>query len=329
LQRPIEPPRHPSAALTSSINPIAPTACQVPKGGAGYTTRKSVGVEKRGQVADDSSDGSVVDNEEFPSPPCVNDKQPASALTISNNSDREPSPSPPPKCQRKAKRFYGDNSTDDGLDSPLSLSHTSHAKAKSRAAESEDDFGDYFDNDNDKIGDPFDVPDADDVEAIAINRLTSTKNPYKKLEKQIIFKGALTLKKSSLLGPDPPQYIKDIYDMWHISTSSFKSWDVATIARPILLLGKHVYGLQKAGTLPTSAQAAQSLITFYRHFHSVASWEVMAREARVAREARNRKILSTTASASTKTNRGNTIQHIDPITVHHSLDFKKCPGLLY
>jgi hypothetical protein len=176
----IEPPRHPSAALTSSINPMAPTACQVPKGGAGYTTRKSV--EKRGQVADDSSDGSVVDDEEFPSPPRVNDKQPASALTISNNSDKEPSPSPPPKskCQRKAKRFYGDNSTNDGLDSPLSLSHTSHAKAKSRAAESEDDFGDYFGND--KIGDPFDVPDADDVKAIAINRLTSTKNPYKKLE---------------------------------------------------------------------------------------------------------------------------------------------------
>jgi hypothetical protein len=44
------------------------------------------------------------------------------------------------------------------------------------------------------------------------------------------------------------------------------------------------------------------------------------------KKARNRKILSTTASASTKTNMGNTIpKHIDPITVHRSLDFEKCP----
>ena len=87
---------------------MAPTARQVPKGGAGYITG-----ERRCQVADDYSDGSV-DDEEFPSPPRANDKQPASALTTSSSSEEEPSPSPPPKRQRKAKRFY-DESTDDGL----------------------------------------------------------------------------------------------------------------------------------------------------------------------------------------------------------------------
>ena len=69
-------------------------------------------------MADDSSDGSV-DDEEFPSPPRANDKQPTSILTTSSNSEKEPSPSPPPKCPQKAKRFY-DDSTDDGLDSPPS-----------------------------------------------------------------------------------------------------------------------------------------------------------------------------------------------------------------
>ena len=64
-------------------------------------------------VLDWYSDGSV-DDEEFPSPPRANDKQPASALTTSSSSEEEPSPSPPLKRQRKAKRFY-DESTDDGL----------------------------------------------------------------------------------------------------------------------------------------------------------------------------------------------------------------------
>lgn len=245
---------------------MAPTARQIPKGQPGYTARKT---KKKDHIslADDSS------VEEVEETLAGRGKRVAAA-----SSSEESSPSPPPRKRRQSRAkksaFLGDaldDSSDDGL-SPLLP--TCHPKANATVAApiDVDDFSHYFGNE--EIGDPFDDPDEDDVQAIAVERLTSSKTPYKKVEKQTVFKNALLVKKSSLLGPNPPQEVDDIYEMWSVTIRSYKTWDIATIARPMLLLGKYLYKLHKEGNLTTRSSAAESLYALYRHFHCIAMQEV-------------------------------------------------------
>jgi hypothetical protein len=292
---------------------MAPTARQVPKGQPGFSARKTK--KDHVSLADDSV-------EEVEETLAGGGKRIAAAFATSSSSE-ESSPSPPP-CKRRQTRATKsaslgdtfDDSTDDGL-SPLLP--TCHPKANATAAAPIDvDNSDHYFG-AEEIGDPFDDPDEDDVQAIAVERLTSSKTPYKKVEKQTVFRNALLVKKSSLLGPNPPQEVDDIYEMCSVSTRSHKTWDIATIARPMLLLGKYLYKLHKEANLTTRASAVESLYTLYRHFHCIAMQEVETRKAR------NRKILSKVKNASTKTKNGKTIpKHIDPITVHRIKEISDC-----
>ena len=202
---------------------MAPTARRVPKGQPGFSARKTK--TDHVSLADDSV-------EEVEETLAGGGKRIAAAFATSSSSE-ESSPSPPPCKHRQTRATKSaslgdtfDDSTDDGL-SPLLP--TCHAKANATAAAPIDvDNSDHYFG-AEEIGDPFDDPDEDDVQAIAVERLTSSKTPYKKVEKQTVFRNALLVKKSSLLGPNPPQEVDDIYEMWSVSTRSHKTWDIATI----------------------------------------------------------------------------------------------------
>ena len=222
------------------------------------------------------------------------------------------SPSPPPRPPLR-KRVIQDLSPSDS-----SSSSPKKATEPTIVHPPDDEYADYFGDSG--IGDPFEDPDLDDVTAIAIEKLTNTKKPYKKLEKQTIFKNALSVKKFLLLGPDPPQEVDDIYDMWCGSVRSFKSWDINTIASPMFRLAKYVAALKDEGTLPSRSSAAETLVTLYRCFRSAALQEVESQKAK------NRRILSKVNSNKGKTNRGKTIpKEIDPISAHRTSEFAECP----
>lgn len=163
-----------------------------------------------------------------------------------------------------------------------------------------------------------------EISALAIDILKSARTPYKKDAKLSAFAGALKIKKSSLLGDNPPAAIGSIYNIWSPDakiSKEWKTWNINTVAKPMYDLGQYLSNLKEAGNLPTKSTAADTLIVLSDHFKRKASQQI------VEEKAKNEKIKARALGGAKKKKTGKTIpKDINPVTATRSLDFPSCPG---
>jgi hypothetical protein len=184
---------------------------------------------------------------------------------------------------------------------------------------------DYYFGDT-PVGDPDDESEDENHEtsALAIDLLKSARRPYKKDAKLSAFAGALKIKKSSLLGDNPPAAIGSIYNIWSPDakiSKEWKSWNINTVAKPMYDLGQYLSALKEAENLPTKSTAAETLIVLSDHFRRKASQQI------VEEKAKNEKVKARALGGAKKKKTGKTIpKDINPITATRSLDFPSCPG---
>jgi hypothetical protein len=201
------------------------------------------------------------------------------------SSDESLSP-PRPKHRRAsaAKSNYQESTDDDD-------SEQESSKPPSRNEMAEGQFDHYFGDE--AIGDPEEDLIEEYEDDVAVEKLESTKKPYTKILKQERFKDVLVMKRSFVLGRNPPISIAEIYDTWGVTAKkNWKNWDIATIAKPMYLLGKYLARRISQGDIQMSDETVPicSLFALYKHFSSEAGQEIEKKKAQT------RKILSKASS---------------------------------
>lgn len=293
---------------------MAPTASLVPKGRHGYTTRTQTRAQK-GATAKSARnyDESSSSDEDEPIP---------SRLPVKKR--RKTRAKAPPAVAAAAPE-YSESSDDDSSEEETTKPP---ARRKTRPSSSSDDeevgepgeFDHYFGDE--AIGDPEEDLVEDYEDGVAVEKLTTTKKPYSKIYKQEIFRDALSIKKSHLLGKSPPPSIASIYETWSVTARrNYKQWDISTIARPMYLLGKFIARRIGVGALRVTDDTAPigTLFTLYKHFSTEALQEIEKKKALT------RRILAKATSTKSAKKDKLVPRHINPITAPRSTLFTHCP----